>query len=218
MIKLVIFDLDGTLLNTLDDLAAAGNHALALRGYPIHAVDAFRYFVGDGVAKLVERMTPPAAREPSLLAAVKADFDAYYSAHGTALTAPYAGAIALLDALAARGVACAVLSNKPHAFTAALCPHYFGDRLHPVHGQRQGYPRKPDGALVTEILGISGVSAVECVYVGDSGVDMQTAKNGGVFAIGALWGFRTRDELLENGADALAQTPEEILRFITQKG
>lgn len=216
MTKLVIFDLDGTLLNTLDDLAQAGNHALALHGFPTHPTEAFRYFVGDGVVKLVERMSPENVREDAVLqAALKADFDAFYSKHGQDRTAPYAGALELLDALCARGILCAVLSNKPHEFTSVLCPRYFGGRLSLAHGQRAGYLKKPDGGLVREILELTGTASSECLYVGDSGVDMRTAKNGGVYAVGALWGFRTREELEQNGADALAASPMDILNFIS---
>ncbi|MEM1484079.1 HAD family hydrolase [Oscillospiraceae bacterium PP1C4] len=215
MIRLAIFDLDGTLLNTIDDLAQAGNHALGLRGFPTHSHDAYKFFVGDGVYKLIERMTPVQYQDDTnLLAQIKADFDDYYAAHSEDLTAPYEGVLELLRALKERGVTAAVLSNKPHEFTSALCAKIFGDLLAIAHGQRQGYPRKPDRVLIDEILSMTGVSADECIYTGDSGVDMLTAKNAGVFAIGALWGFRPREELEQCGADVLACSPMEILQFI----
>ncbi len=215
MKTLVIFDLDGTLLNTLDDLAAAANHALAEQELPVHPVEQYKTFVGDGVYKLIERMTPPAQRADTALAArLKEGFDRYYAAHGEELTAPYPGVLDTLDALRERGVICAVLSNKPHEFSVPLCKRFFGDRLRFVHGQRQGYPRKPDRRLVTELLELADAQPEDCLYVGDSGVDMQTAKNAGVFAVGALWGFRTREELEQAGADAFAGSIEEILHLL----
>lgn len=214
MKKLAIFDLDGTLLNTIDDLAAAGNHALTAHGFPIHKADDYRYFVGDGVVKLVERMMPAHVQDPALLASVQQAFHAYYNAHSTDLTAPYEGVIALLDALESRGVSTAVLSNKPHVFTCALCQRFFENRFAVVHGQREGYPCKPAGSLVDELLNLSGVQAQQCLYIGDSGVDMQTAKNAQVLAVGVLWGFRPKEELLRCGADVTVSHPMEILRQI----
>ncbi len=215
MKKLVIFDLDGTLLNTLEDLAIAGNYALKQSGLPVHPTEAFKQFVGNGVYKLVERMTPENLRaDERLLAKLKADFDFWYGAHGEANTAPYDGVIELLDRLAEMGVARAVLSNKPHEFAVPLCQKYFGDRFTVVFGQRQGYPCKPDRMLTAEILEKTGVSPEDAIYVGDSGVDMQTAKNGDLFAVGALWGFRSRAELEENGADAVAERPLDLLNEI----
>ncbi len=215
MKTLVIFDLDGTLLNTLGDLAAAANHALEEQGLPTHPEERYKTFVGDGVYKLIERITPPALRADAALSArLKEGFDHYYAAHGEDLTAPYPGVLDTLDALRERGVACAVLSNKPHEFSVPLCKRYFGDRFRFVHGQRQGYPRKPDRRLVAELLELAGVQPEDCLYVGDSGVDMQTAKNGGVFAVGALWGFRAREELEQAGADAFASSIEEILHLL----
>lgn len=215
MKTLVIFDLDGTLLNTLDDLAAAANHALEEQGLPVHPVEQYKTFVGDGVYKLVERMTPPPLRaDTALTGRLKEGFARYYTAHGEDLTAPYPGVLDTLDALRERGVTCAVLSNKPHEFSVPLCKRYFGERLRFVHGQRQGYPRKPDPRLVTELLGLAGVQPEDCLYVGDSGVDMQTAKSAGVFAVGALWGFRAREELEQAGADAFAGSIQDILHLL----
>ena len=182
MIKLVIFDLDGTLLNTIDDLAAAGNHVCAAHGWPTHTSEQFRYFVGDGVYKLIERMTPAGAAEtPETVQCLRDEFNAYYNSH---------------------------------SFTQQLCANLLGGRFAVVHGQREGRPTKPDESLTREILLQTCVRPDECIYVGDSGVDMRTAKNGGLFAVGALWGFRTRKELLENGADALADSPLDVLEYI----
>lgn len=215
MKKLAIFDLDGTLLNTLDDLAAAGNHLLRAHGWPEHPVERYKIFVGNGIYKLVERMIPPGSdHSPGAIALLRDEYNAYYSAHNADLTRPYPGVSEMLDALREAGVVCAVLSNKPHAFTVALCKSLLGDRFSVVHGQREGYPTKPDRLLTEEILEETGTLTADTIYVGDSGVDMQTAKNGGLFAVGALWGFRTETELRENGADALAACPVDVPGFI----
>lgn len=215
MKRYAIFDLDGTLLNTLDDLAAACNQALAQKGLPQHPTDAYRMFVGNGVAKLVERMTPEALRgDRALLADLRQRFDAYYGVHGSDLTRPYDGVLPMLDELLARGMGLAILSNKPHEFVTEMVPHYFGDRFAAVYGQRAGYPTKPEPSLVAETLDALGAARAETVYLGDSGVDMQTARNGGVLAVGVLWGFRDRAELLENGAQALIAAPDELYALL----
>lgn len=214
MKRLVIFDLDGTLLNTIDDLAEAGNHMLAAHGFPVHTHDAYKFFVGDGVAKLVERCSPESAQTPELQKQLLEEFGTYYAAHSEDQTRPYDGVADMLDGLKAEGVTMAVLSNKPHTYTLALCAKMFGDCFAVVHGKRDGYPPKPDAVLVDEILALTGIEAKDCLYVGDSGVDMQTAKNGGVFALGVLWGFRPCEELVREGADALVSRPSEILNFL----
>lgn len=215
MKRFAIFDLDGTLLNTLDDLAAASNCALANEGLPQHPVEAYRVFVGNGVAKLIERITPEGLRkDDALLARLRKSFDVYYSAHGQDLTRPYDGVVPMLDGLLAKGFGLAVLSNKPHGFVQNLTPHYFGQRFRAVYGQREGYPTKPDASLVAEVLEALGARAEETVYLGDSGVDMRTAQNGGVFAVGVLWGFRGEAELRENGAQVLLRKPKEIFEYL----
>lgn len=217
MTKLVLFDLDGTLLNTINDLAMAANYALERHGLPQHPMEDYKYFVGNGVFKLVERMTPETRRaDKKLLESLKSDFDVYYAKHSNDCTKPYDGVPELLDRLHVKGIKCAVLSNKPHEFTELLCKLFFNNRICIAHGHRQGYPHKPDKKLVEEILNLAGVSAEHCVYVGDSGVDMQTAKNAGVCAVGALWGFRSREELEENGADAVISSPLDLQKIIEE--
>ena len=215
MTKLVLFDLDGTLLNTLDDLAHASNFALRRHGLPEHPAEAYKQFVGNGIIKLVERMAPEERRgDTALLDLLKKDFDAYYAEHSLDCTRPYEGVTELLRSLNGRGIACMVLSNKPDAFTKSLCERYFGSLIRAAVGHRQGYPHKPDKALVEEMLRLAGFQRQNSIYAGDSGVDMQTAKNAGLFAVGVLWGFRGRDELEENGADALISVPRELLKII----
>lgn len=211
--RLAIFDLDGTLLDTLDDLAAASNHALEVCGLPPHPVAAFRMFVGNGAAKLIERMTPAELHTPELLRRLRAEFDAYYSAHGGELTVPFNGIPQMLNKLESLGVTMVVLSNKPHQFVETFVPDYFGKRFTIVYGQREGFPMKPDKALIEDILEKTGIPADNSVYLGDSGVDMQTARNGKIKAIGALWGYRDRAELEQNGADAVISHPLQFLQY-----
>lgn len=215
MKRFAIFDLDGTLLNTLDDLAAACNAALESQGFPAHPVDAYRMFVGNGVPKLMERILPePLRADRELLRRMREQFDRHYEIHGQDMTRPYDGIPEMLETMLKRGMKLAVLSNKPHAFTKTLASRYFGGRFAVVYGQRAGYPVKPDGSLVKEVLVELGAGAEETVYLGDSGVDMETAKNGGVFGVGVLWGFRGADELQKNGARALIAHPMEIEQYL----
>ena len=215
MKQAVLFDLDGTLLNTLEDLANAGNHLLATHGFPVHPVDSYRHFVGNGVLKLVERMLPaPQGRDTAFVASLRDEFNTYYQAHKEDCTRPYPGVLELLEQLQGRGIAMAVLSNKPDPFTRALCARWFPGFFQVSYGQREGFPIKPDPSLPRQVLQELGVDPQEALYLGDSGVDMQTARNGGLFAVGALWGFRDAQELLENGADALARCPEDLLAYL----
>lgn len=214
---MIIFDLDGTLLDTLQDLATACNYALEKSSLPTHETAAYRQFVGNGVYKLVERMIPQQRRGDSeLKARLKAGFDEYYDAHMLDFTKPYDGVIPMLDTLSERGIAACVLSNKPDAFTRSLCKRFFGDRLLLARGQRDGWPIKPDARLVKSILDDTGFETGQTAYAGDSGVDMQTAKNGGLYAIGVLWGFRDESELKQNGADVLVKAPAEIPELIAR--
>lgn len=211
--KLVIFDLDGTLLDTLEDLANAGNHVLYAHGLPTHPIEDYRYFVGDGIRKLIERMCPPGTSK-ELQEQLLAENGAWYKTHSQISTKPYEGVLELLDSLKEKGISAAVLSNKPHFVAKDLVPQYFGQRFALVHGQREGYPCKPDGRLVEEIQKELGMAPQECAYCGDSGVDMRTACNGGAFPIGAAWGFRDEKELWDNGAKAIAKNPMEILKIL----
>lgn len=216
--KLVIFDLDGTLLNSIDDLAVATNYALSKFGHPVHDVAAYRYFVGNGITKLVERALPENVRTEEHIAAVRAEFVAYYSAHKTNLTRPYDGICELLDALKQRGFILAVASNKFDDATKLLVSHYFGAEMFDVVlGQREGIPVKPDPAIVRDILLCTGVSPDAVLYIGDSGVDMQTARNAGVCGVGVTWGFRSRQELEENGARFIIDRPQQISELINKK-
>jgi phosphoglycolate phosphatase len=217
MVKLIIFDLDGTLVNSLDDLAASVNHALRRGGFPEHPTDAYRHLVGNGVERLIERALPPGARDAGSVARVREAFMLYYERHRADLTAPYPGIPALLEGLAGEGILLAVASNKFDSATRAMTRLYFGDGLFRfVHGQREGVPVKPDPAILLAILGEAAVAPGEALYVGDSDVDMQVARNGGVRSIGVTWGFRSREELRENGACWIVDAPGEIARVVRE--
>ena len=211
----VLFDLDGTLLDTLEDLAAAANAALVGQGLPPHPVDAYRHFVGDGLRTLVERMLPADRRDAALVDAAVTAFQEEYAQTWHNRSAPYPGIADLLDRLAARGVRLCILSNKPDAF-ARLCvqrllPHW---HFEPLLGQRDGVPRKPDPAAALEIAQLLRLHPSRILYVGDSGVDMRTARAAGMDAVGALWGFRDRAELVDNGALHLAVRPADLVSLV----
>lgn len=213
--ELVIFDLDGTLLDTIGDLAVACNAVLALRGLPQHTYDEYCRFVGNGIMRLVERALPEELRIPDTVAAVRADFVKYYTEHIDTRTKPYAGIPELVAGLARRGVRMAVASNKFQAGTEKLVRLFFPDvAFAAVLGQRVGVPLKPDPAVVEEILALTGVAKGRVLYVGDSGVDMQTAAAAGVRSVGVTWGFRERRELEQTGARHIVDVPGEILNLL----
>lgn len=190
---LVIFDLDGTLLNTIGDLAVACNAVLAMRGLPQHTYDEYCHFVGNGIMRLVERALPEELRTPYTVAAVRADFVEYYTEHIDVYTKPYEGIPELVAEIVRRGVRIAVASNKFQTGTEKLIRLFFlGVEFAAVFGQREGVPLKPDPAVVGEILALTGVAKERVLYVGDSGVDMQTAAAAGVRSVGVTWGFRER--------------------------
>lgn len=190
----IIFDLDGTLLNTLGDLAAAGNHALETLGFPIHETEKYRWFVGNGIPKLIERICPNGTDEETQARVHKA-FSEYYSLHKADLTAPYPGMTELLSELHARGITAVCNTNKDHAFAEDLLKPFFGDSLAEIVGAGLGYERKPDPAAALYLAKKYAKKSEKPLYVGDSSVDMQTAQNAGIDACGVLWGFRERAEL-----------------------
>ncbi|MBC8569615.1 HAD family hydrolase [Zongyangia hominis] len=214
MKKAAIFDLDGTLLNTLTDLAVSCNHALEVYGYPTHEVEAYKLFVGNGVYNLVKRILPADAQDEEIRAKIKAEFDAYYAAHTVDYTKPYDGIEDMLGRCREKGIKMIVVSNKAHNFVVQLIESIFPGVFDVILGQRDDVPKKPDPTAVFEALDRVGVSAKESIYVGDSGVDMQTGKNAGCYTIGVSWGFRAPEELRENGADAIVGTPQEILGLL----
>ena len=209
----VIFDLDGTLLNTLGDLRAATNHALEVRGLPPHSMEEIRQFIGNGIRLLICRAMPEGTPEAEIDAALD-DFKAYYAAHIHDRTVPYDGIPQLLTALRKRGIQVAVLSNKIDSASQQLIEYFFPGKTDVVFGEHVGVPRKPDPTSCRMVMQQLGVQPEQVLYVGDSGTDMQTAKNADLYAVGVTWGFRSKEVLLENGADVLVHRPEQILQIL----
>lgn len=196
MKKLIIFDLDGTLLNTIADLAQSTNHALQTLGYPIHEESAYNFMVGNGINKLFERALPEGEKTEENVLRVRQEFVPYYNEHNADKSRPYPGIPQLLEEMQEKGIQLAVASNKYQSATVKLIAHYFPTiPFIAIFGQREGIPVKPDPIIVHDILEIAQVAPKDVLYVGDSGVDMQTAANAGVTACGVTWGFRPRTEL-----------------------
>ena len=206
-----IFDLDGTLLDTLQDLAAAVNFALRKNGMEEHSIDDIRRFVGNGVRKLIERAVPDGSKNPRI-DEVFADFRSYYMQHSLDATKPYDGITEILQELKQRGCKMAVVSNKMMAATQELVAHFFPEIEVAIgENEAEGIRKKPAPDMVFEALNRLGAEAESAVYIGDSDVDIQTAKNAGVPCISVLWGFRNREFLLEHGAQRFIEKPSEII-------
>ena len=215
MKKLVIFDRDGTLLNTIADLAKSTNYALNKLGYPTHEVEAYNFMVGNGINKLFERALPKGEKTEENVLRVRKEFIPYYDQHNADDSCPYPGISGLLSKLQSAGIQIAVASNKYQAATQKLIARYFSDiRFTAVFGQREGVNVKPDPSIVFDILKLANVEKEEVLYVGDSGVDMQTAANAGVTACGVTWGFRPRAELEQFHPAHIVDSADEIMAFI----
>lgn len=215
MIKLVIFDLDGTLMNTLEDLADAANHVLSSHGFPTHPVPAYCYFVGNGMYDLIRRILPEGEKEGPMFDICFQEFYEYYTAHMHDKTTIYDGLWEVLEELQRRGVKMAVATNKVHEALAPLMAEYFPTiRFSAVFGQRKGVPTKPDPQIVYDILEQTGVSKEDTLYLGDTNVDMITAHRAGLKAVGVLWGYRTREELEGENAEYIISHPSELLMMI----
>ena len=213
--RLAIFDLDGTLLDTVADLANATNQALAQCGYPTHPTDAYYQFVGNGINKLFFRALPEEARTEENVLRIRSLFVPYYNEHNADDSRPYPGVSELLRELQAQGIQVAVASNKYQQAIVKLVGHFFPDiRFAAVYGQREGVAIKPDPTIVADILNDTGISRADTIYIGDSGVDMQTARNAEVESIGVSWGFRSVEELIDNGAEHIVHRAEEIAALI----
>lgn len=213
--QLVIFDLDGTLLDTVADLANATNQALERCGFPIHPVEAYYKFVGNGINKLFARALPAESNGEEYVQRIRSLFVPYYNQHNADYSRPYPGIRDLLNQLQSCEVQMAVASNKYHEATEKLVRHFFPDiRFSSIFGQREGVPVKPAPDIVFDILRETGVDAGQALYVGDSGVDMQTALNAGVESVGVTWGFRGEDELREYGAVHIVHKAKDIRPFV----
>ena len=213
--KAVIFDLDGTLLDTLEDIADSVNRVLKARGFPTHDLDAYRYFVGDGSEMLVRRALPPGECQDREVQETLQAFKKDYGENWDVKTAPYAGVPQLLDELVRRGIPIAICSNKPHAFSVLCVKKLLNAwRFGQILGQSVRHPRKPAPDSALSISDDMEIPPADIAFVGDSGVDMQTAVAAGMFPVGAEWGFRTEEELLENGCRFLARRPLDVLQVV----
>lgn len=211
--KLAIFDLDGTILNTLEDLADSTNYALLKNGLPGRTVEQVRFFVGNGIRKLMERAVQEGSDE-ALIQRVHEDFTAHYKVHCADKTKPYGGIVELLRALRAAGVKTAVVSNKADYGVQALCEDYFPGLFDFAVGERAGIRRKPNPDSVLEVLAKLSATREETIYIGDSDVDIETAKNAGIPCISVTWGFRDREFLRQHGAARFAENAEDVYKEI----
>ncbi|MDD3238850.1 MAG: HAD family hydrolase [Lachnospira sp.] len=211
--KLVIFDLDGTTLNTLDDLAGSLNYALEQAAFPKRTLDEVRSFVGNGIQKLVERGVP-AETSAETIQEVLSEFKIHYKVHCADQTKPYEGIEKLLQVMKEKGYLMATVSNKADFAVQDLCKEYFPNMFDTVVGEKAGVRRKPAPDTVNTVLKQLNIDCRDAVYVGDSEVDVETAKNAGMDCISVNWGFRTREELLQAGAITIVSHPDEILNEI----
>lgn len=211
--QLIIFDLDGTILDTLEDLMISLNVALQKNKLPERSLEEVRSFVGNGIGLLIRRAVPSDADDDTIRQ-VHADFTAHYKIHSADHTRPYEGIPQLMKQLHENGRRIAVVSNKADYAVQDLCQHYFPGLIDFAVGEREGVRRKPEPDSVNEIIRLSGISKESVVYIGDSEVDIQTAKNAGIDAIIIEWGFRDRDYLIEQGASVLAATPAELSELL----
>ncbi len=215
MKKLCIFDLDGTLLNTLPTIAHYGNSALAKYGLPSIGEERYKAHVGDGRDELIHRMLSDFSSDtPELFGKVGKAYDEAYEADTMYLTEPYDGIVELLAELKAKGVLLAVLSNKPHNVAKVVVEEVFPDTFSEIWGKKDDYPTKPSPDAVFKILEILHVPTEEAIFIGDTAVDVKTGKNAGLFTIGCEWGFRDKAELETAGADATVREPKEILKYL----
>ncbi len=215
MYRLVIFDLDGTLLNTLGDLAAAGNHALQRMGLSTHATEEYKLFVGNGIPNLIHRILPEVHSDEQHSRCYEF-FNEYYNAHKTDLTVPYEGITELVKKLDGMGIVCCVNTNKAHEFAKELIQRFFGDSIKAVIGQGSGYALKPSPEAAAELCCRFDVAREDAIYVGDSNVDMKTAAAAGLDACGVLWGFRERAELEGCGPKYIAENAVKLEAIITR--
>ena len=213
--KAIIFDLDGTLLDTLDDLADSMNAVLKGFGFSRHDISAYKYFIGDGIEKLVERALPDSNRDENTLKCATEEMKAIYSRNWAQKTHAYEGIPALLDRCVDQGLQMSILSNKPDGPTQKVVSHFFEQwHFEVVRGARPAVPKKPDPSTALEIAGRLGVPPQDFLYLGDTQVDMLTAVSANMYAVGALWGFREAEELIAGGAQILVARPSDLMAWL----
>jgi phosphoglycolate phosphatase len=216
-LKALLFDLDGTLINSLADLASAINRMLALRGYPQRELALFPKFIGEGMRTLVERALPETARDPAAIDDCLTEYQRQYDLCWHEQTVVYDGMQEVIAAARAHGLRIGCISNKSHRFTQMCCRHFFPDvAWDVVFGQREGVPRKPDPAAAQEAAALLGVTTADMAYVGDSGIDMEFASRAGMLPVGVTWGFRAEDELLAAGARKIYSHPRQLMGLLGQ--
>lgn len=218
LLKCILFDLDGTLVDSLEDIACAMNAALEENGFPTHSTPEYAYFVGDGVRVLIERALPENQRDEKTILRIHKTYSANYDANYALKTKPYQGIPALLTQLKKMGMKLAVASNKPDALSQTLVRHFFDGIFDVVLGKRSDVPAKPNPQIVNDILKVLDAAPAECLFVGDTNVDIQTAKAAGLRSAGCVWGFRDYDELTAAGADYILNEPGELLHILKGAG
>lgn len=217
MYQNVIFDLDGTLLDSLQDLANASNYICKQNGWNCHSLEEYRYFVGNGIPKLCERFSPPEFRQEPTLSKTVAEFQAYYALHKQDCTKPYPGIVEMLERCLTVGITIGVLTNKENTVAQSIVQHYFPDIFPFVQGALPNIPTKPNPEGLRHLMARMGASLSNTLFVGDSNVDIFTANNGGLDSCGVLWGFRTQEELQQAGCTYIASNAQELWDVITQK-
>lgn len=211
----IIFDLDGTLLNTLDDIANSVNTVLIKHGFPAHSLEEYKYFIGHGIEELLIRALPSRDVDKETVKGYLSEVKEEYDKRWNEFTRPYDGINKLIDKLHSMGINMSILSNKPDAFTKISVEKYFGlERFNYVFGEREGIPKKPNPSSAMEIARLSEILPSNFLYLGDTDIDMKTASSAGMYAVGALWGFRKADELLNSGAKAIIKNPMDLIDLI----
>jgi phosphoglycolate phosphatase len=210
----VIFDLDGTLLDTIDDIADSMNAVLEHIGCPVHSIDAYKSFIGDGIEFLVRRSLPQEMCDDQTISMCIDNMRREYGRRWSHNSRPFDGIPELLDGLEGKGVKMSILSNKLDAFTKEMVNVLLGTwQFHSVMGLSSGVPRKPDPACAIKIAKNMNVEPGGCIFVGDSGIDMMTAVNGGMYPVGVLWGYQNREKLISNGAETILSDPLDLMEL-----
>ncbi|OHD08023.1 MAG: hypothetical protein A2Y41_05840 [Spirochaetes bacterium GWB1_36_13] len=212
--KALLFDLDGTLLNTLEDLADSFNYSLQQSGFPTHETESYKQFVGEGALKAIERALPEGEKNPEIIQKVLSVFNHHYFQNCFKKTKPYEGILPLLEKLKSEKIRLGIITNKSQHFAEQTVLYYFKNNFDLLIGEQKSFPKKPDPKSVFYALDYFQVSKDEVYFIGDSKTDMQTAQNAGIKSIGVLWGFRTKKELIDNQANVLIEQPEKILKYI----